>query len=979
MICTKCNSEVPNGARFCPVCGSACGAASDVKPVSAPPEPEKKNFCGKCGLELRQGAKFCAVCGAPAAGIGDIKPAENSGATFGSGAMSAVSLEKPSSSDNLVAAMNTASAPSASTFVPTPSNDIGSGYSPAAPAFIPETPIAPAVPAPSFGAPNNNPFGNANDNPFGDMGAAAIVATPIKKKTGLKVGIIIAAAVVVLVAAAAIFFFTNKATALSLIMGKPNYATMVEGNSIKAVTENLDLPSVSNGIKSASSVVSAIASVNNDYDLLDDLGMSNVTSSPMFAEPMMSSITSADGPTMLISSEDGTVDMASVIASYYELMMNTYGTNSVSATLGVKVDLSDSVKQMLGSDADEILSLLNGTTFSTSVSAAEDKLAAYMNAENGSSVINARTIFTKDGEVYLVMPFISGTGLKVKLPTTETAVSRDEIKLLELDEKEIERMIGELVEIYLAEYKASAIEMENGELSAAGLTATGKLITAEFKGEDLSDLFYKLAKHFADDEYFTAKLVDFINECGDNVTKEEYRQAVVEAFEFDADNDDKLIISTVIDNAGNILAKSYKVADTGSNAKITYVINKNEQFTLEVSEDGATVISLVNDITSPTEGSVTVKCTDGGDGSFTVKLTYSGLGTAEFCGKETLVGKYTLGIELPADFTEEVPEELGKLTNIKFTFANYVDVANTMESTFGMEFGNLGSITLDSSVTAENSDAGLALPTDVIDLGDMEQQPDEATMKKLEEYIKTAGEKLSAMDGAFGDLIRESGLVDGIDMLGGELGGVSSAELNSLYMDIENTLDEISMYASTYNVNDATLNSRVNSLAGNLTKLLNEFMSESTIDADEFQTYKNRYNALRSQADALKADFAAKAQSSAPVVPTTPSTPSGGSGVNTDSMSIDEIVDVLDEYDDRFITLLSNDEIWDRIFDDPAIEALYDACEDAYDDVVDYYDKYLTNYVNGSINAQVFRNLKKATKEYADAVVALENALRMQA
>ena len=123
------------------------------------------------------------------------------------------------------------------------------------------------------------------------MGAAAVVATPIKKKSGAKVGIIIAAVVAVLVAAAAIFFFTNKATALSLIMGKPGYATMVEGNSIKAATEKLDLPAVSNGIKSASSVVSAMTAVNNDYDAIDDiLGMSSTTSiqTPHGASPMMS-------------------------------------------------------------------------------------------------------------------------------------------------------------------------------------------------------------------------------------------------------------------------------------------------------------------------------------------------------------------------------------------------------------------------------------------------------------------------------------------------------------------------------------------------------------------------------------------------------------------------------------------------------------------------------------------------------------------
>ena len=132
---------------------------------------------------------------------------------------------------------------------------------------------------------------------------------------------------------------------------------------------------------------------------------------------------------------------------------------------------------MLGSETDEIIKLINGMTFTTSVTSSEDKLAASMAAESGSSVINAKTVFTKDGDVYLVLPFISDQGLKVKLPTKATSAPREEIKPLELDEKEIERLMGELVEIYLAEYKESAIEMENGELSAAGLTATGKPVS----------------------------------------------------------------------------------------------------------------------------------------------------------------------------------------------------------------------------------------------------------------------------------------------------------------------------------------------------------------------------------------------------------------------------------------------------------------------------------------------------------------------
>lgn len=982
MNCTKCNSEVPNGAKFCPVCGNACGTASDVRPAAAPPEPEKKNFCGKCGLELRRGAKFCAVCGAPAAGVGDIRPNQNDGATFGSGAMSAVSLDKPSAADNLVAAMNTASAPSPSTFVPTPSNDTGSGfssgfggsgYSSAAPAFIPESPAAPAA-----------PFGNANDNPFGDMGAAAVVATPIKKKTGAKVGIIIAAVVAVLVAAAAIFFFTNKATALSLIMGKPGYATMIEGNSIKATTEKLDLPAVSNGIKSASSVISTMAAISDDYAIDDIMGMSN-TASAQIAAPMMS-ITSADGPMMSSYSEDGAVDLEAIITSYYELMMNTYGVNSVNATLGMDIDLSDSVKNMLGSETDEILDLINGMTFTTSVTSSEDKLAASMGAQSGSSVINAKTVFTKDGDVYLVLPFISEQGLKVKIPTTTVSAPREEIKPLELDDKEIERMIGELVEIYLAEYKESAIEMENGELSAAGLTATGKLITAEFSGDDLADLINKLVEHFANDEYFTTKLVDFANECGADTTAEEYRKALLEDFHFDMDDSDKLIISTIIDNNGNVLAKSFKAVDGDETAKLTYVDSK-EQFTLEVSENGGTIVSLVHDITSEKEGAVTVKCTDGGDGSFTVKMTYADAETAKFCGNDTFVGKYTFGIELPSDFTEDVPEELGNLSNIKLTFSNAVDGQNTMESSIGFELGNLGSMTFNSTVTAENSDAGLAIPSDVIDLGDMQEQPDDATMKKLEEYIKTAGEKLTELaDGPFGDIIRESGILDEIEMLGvGSANKVSLDDILDLTQDIVEVKTEITMCRSTYGTNDAALESRANTLMNDLDKLSGEIGAKiSDMGEEELAAFTKRYETLRSQADALKKDYEAKAQSSSTTstTPTNPATPSGTStaeSLDYNNMSVDELATLLTDYDARYLTLIYNDEVYAKVESDPAVNALCNACETAYDKVYDDFYQFLDTYGDGSYNVGLLRNFRKSVKAYAIAVEKFEKAVQAQA
>lgn len=996
MICTKCNSEVPSGAKFCPVCGTACGIAPDVRPAAAPPEPEKKNYCAKCGLELRQGAKFCAVCGAPAAGVGDIRPAQNSGAVFGNGAMSAVSLDKPRESDGLVAAMSSAPAPSA--FVPSPSNDIGSGFggsgysSDPIPAFIPESPVNAPI-----GNVNNAPFGGADSNPFGDMGAAAVVATPIKKKTGAKVGIIIAAVVAVLIAAAAIFFFTNKATALSLIMGKPNYAAMVEGNSIKSVTEKLDLPAVSNGIKSASNVISAMAAVSNEYDGAVS-GVSNTASAKVTTSDMMS-ITSPDGSTMSSYSEDDAVDIEAIINMYNELMMSTYGVNSVNASLDMDIELADSIKDLLGEGADDILKLLNDTTFTTSVSSASDKLAAAMSAENGSSVIDVKTVFTKDGEIYIVLPFVSDQGLKVKIPTTTGTVRNEEIKPLELDEKEIERLIGEMVEIYLAEYKESAIEMENGELSAAGLTATGKLITAQFSGEDLSALISKLTEHFVNDEYFTTKIVDFANECGAEITAEEYKQSVIDEMQFDATDSDKLTISTIIDNNGNVLAKSFTAESENGNATLTYV-DSPEQFTLEALQDGMTVIALVQDITSEQEGVVTVKCTDGDAGSFTMKLTYADVNTAKLCDNDVLTGKYTFGIELPADFTEDISEEIGTLSNITFTYSNAVDSANTMESSFGIKAGSLGSISLNTTMTVQNDDAALAIPSDVIDLGDMETQPDDATIKKLEDYIKTAGEKISALEnGPFGDLLRESGILDGIEMLGESSSMVGTDEIVDLITDINEEMSEITECRAKYGSNDPSLEGRANMLIGNLNTLLTEINEKVSggMTPEELAAFTSRYNTLSAQIDALVRDYEAKAQSpsstttpsssNTPSSSTTPSTQpdlsvSGGTtaeSLDYDKMSDEELAAILTEYDDRYITLAYNDEIYARVMSDPALTALYNECESAYEDAYDDFEQLIDSYSDGVYNIGILRNLRKSTKTYAVAVEKFEKAVQSQA
>lgn len=48
MICPNCNSEVKDGMRFCPKCGT---------------EIPQIRYCSECGTELKDGMRFCPKCG----------------------------------------------------------------------------------------------------------------------------------------------------------------------------------------------------------------------------------------------------------------------------------------------------------------------------------------------------------------------------------------------------------------------------------------------------------------------------------------------------------------------------------------------------------------------------------------------------------------------------------------------------------------------------------------------------------------------------------------------------------------------------------------------------------------------------------------------------------------------------------------------------------------------------------------------------
>ena len=323
---------MPDGAKFCPSCGTLTAKAE-----------ANKSFCANCGLELPKGAKFCTVCGAAVASKAniEIKPSDVLSPVTPSEPISvspAVVLDKtPDESPVSVSEVKINAEPAYS--IPTPASDasmpaidsetakkdsepnifdqIEFGYVSESPVIeeapvleevpvMPETPVMPVMPeapvisetpapeaapvmpetpamtaptgyssaAASYSAPSPTYTAaptpapaytpspnNQMENPFGDygMGAAAVATKPIKKKSVMKpiliaVGSLLGAALI----AAGVLFFVNKSLLFNIVLGNSGYAGMVEGNSIREVTDKIDFNAMSQSIKSATNSASSL-------------------------------------------------------------------------------------------------------------------------------------------------------------------------------------------------------------------------------------------------------------------------------------------------------------------------------------------------------------------------------------------------------------------------------------------------------------------------------------------------------------------------------------------------------------------------------------------------------------------------------------------------------------------------------------------------------------------------------------------------
>ncbi len=806
MFCTKCNSEIPDGAKFCVSCG---------EPVIS------KKFCAKCGTELLGDMKFCSACGAPVS-------AENTADN-----VQTVSLEKnepatvnktPASVSEVFGGFETEQPAFSS--VPRPVSDEHRASSYAAAATI----------APTFSGTTTPQTANVVSN----SAEAAVV-----KKKSKKPAVIIAVIAVLVLAllGGGIFYFTNKATVLSTFMGKANYAAMVEGNSLKQAAEKIDAGLISSGVKTSSELFYTVYNQLSTVNANDFMGVSD-------------------------SSSNG---LTAFFETFSKAFKDVYGKNSVVLTASMKAELTGTAKSEIldefyisESQLDEILDYINKSKFTFGLTAGENSAAFTASAEADKLKVDIKVLENDKGEAYIVFPFATDKAIMVnmgdELDLAAGAVETANTEGLELDAKEIERFLNEIVELYIENYKSSEIEMENGELSVAGVSVSGKVLTAEFDSDMIEKMITDIAEKLAGDVYFKSEIVDYLNKCGVDITEDEYEEKILDAFaDTDVPEKTALKITTVINNSGDILGKSYELTyDKKDMLAVSFAENGNDSAVqLDYSEPERTSkltqsISLKNTTESAGTGTMTIKYSvKSNDKKQSCGLTvdYKDVKTEKFGNKDVCTGSYEVKVNLPEDFAEEsgLPANSAEiLAGLKLTFSSSID-GDTCKSAFGLKSDKLGDYEFNLDVTARDDDSALSAPSDVIDITPYinGNEPDEAFKEEFIDYLETIRDAIANQNAGEAG----SALADAIDEMISEADSVSDDEIDALLDDIAAEYNNAYDYYRSFEFYNEQLNKDISDFMNDCVDLYNDVSSayyyNDSINSTEFSEYKSRFDELK--------------------------------------------------------------------------------------------------------------------------------------
>lgn len=1028
MICSKCNSEIPDSSKFCTNCGATVGAPT-----------ENKQFCENCGLELPKGAKFCAVCGAPAnkgasaevkpfdvlspvslgapvsasteaktetlseVGNPEVVPAENVESGYSipiptsdtsmpaidkSEAVSAPASKQPWGNEGELlwqAAESKAAAVSAPTNLESseagciPESNFSeqpTGFSAAAASYSVPAPAPAPMTAPAYTAPAAVPQNNPMENPFGDygMGAAAAVVKPIKKKSVAKYILIPVLSVIgAVLIAAGVLFFVNRSLFFNIILGNSGYAAMVEGNSIKEITNKIDMAALSDGIKSATTRSSAAFS-----GAISGMGGAGY------------GITPTGSSYGIANSVASGIDAKAMIESVNKAMSESYGVNSVKISAKLNVELTDSFKAQLAglmysadNDIDELLKMINNFGFVVDLTSSEKALECGFEMNADGLKLNAKSIVDENGNVYLMLPFVSDKAFMMNIGTTSASqAGQVNTVCLELDEKELKRIIEKLVNTYLDVYKSCEIKVEDGEIIVAGATAKGKYIKVNFTGAKMAEFAAKVCEAIADDSYLCGKFSTFLTDCGVSMTEEQLKSAIKSVsgmWEKVIPQTCGLVIETVTDNNCKVLAKSYSaVSGSKTTEKVSFAGDfnvstkggKTAAFAVEIEEKP--VFTLYLEKTSDADGSCKIAVYDNNK-KISLTANYSEVKEATFCGKPITEGKIEISVDVPADFTENNASfgDISAVINTaKIIVSIKTDGDGKVIEEFALDVPQYGKITMNAEVTAENKSGEISVPSDVIDFTDIGKSMDEIPEEMQKEIIAYLKDMKSAVRGQNAGKLGDA-LAASLDMIIGvaERGpSADRSDIRELMDDIADMLREVRNFDSQYNNTDEVLSARANALAEDIIKLYSNVSQKGyNMTVDEYNAFKSEYSRYSAVKESLEQEYAAGMSGSM------------GFGTRADDVSfneldIDSLTMVLLEYASRYNAAVNtaNSAMGANTGE---LKALLNDAEEKYETAAEDFKNLCDLYNSGTLNLSYLRKSRKSTKIFAYAVEALEDAI----
>ncbi len=582
---------------------------------------------------------------------------------------------------------------------------------------------------------------------------------PVKKS---KKGVIIGASAAVIAAgAAAVGYFCFSNEIMRLFMGDAGFAAMVEGNSIEYI---------SGGSVDSKEMDAALA------DYVEE---------------------------MFYGSE---AEETEVTKSMLDQVLSLYGDSSVKITTEIEPGML-----LAMADSEGMLDLFNTETVLEMVMGEDCDRVSLMLNEDGGRVLGA-DLYVQDEKTVILLPELTSQSFYADPDSGEEG---EKTERTEFSETEMKRIREEILEIYNKNLKNTEIEYTKGgtDLVISDCAIDSERVIISFSAENLNAMLKEMGDFLRNDEYLRTY---YVEATGGDIA--DYEKKFDEA-EYDITA--QLTVETYITDHAKVTGKKIMLTETDEETGKTF--DMSFETTLGNCDfyigDSDLSIAFTQRKTDETSGEMEITA-DGEElgAPLVLAVSYSGIGSAEYCGQTVSTGTYTLKLSEKDEFfdyilkgasaAEEDEEQMsarlssdfgsdmdlsaivGMLKNVKIETSVECDGAS-VKSAFSMEIPLFFDVAFTAEVTPLEAEAPV-MPdySQAIDInGDFEGGEYDGLKAEIYENLLALGEKSELI----GMITESSDITGELEKLTAEHGFVKnySAYSDETRINADNVAEEI--------------------------------------------------------------------------------------------------------------------------------------------------------------------------------------------